>query len=239
MRKLSLGPDTQPLSKKAKNPKSARPHAGTLHVPHTVTHLSPEPHLLHTLTHTHPSGLPITHTCTHRQTASHGLICSLHMGLHPRLSHITPPWLCDRTLSRTSKTHWAVLRHVGQAQPLHPGVIKAEQTPSKSEKQMHGSTCLEPSASPVVSLRPVLRQLWLRFVPSLIMKQALSAPSSGPGLSQPGVRGWPGRVRPGAQATEREKPSPFKVIQAERDKGTSEGKKPPEFLPCTERSHLP
>ena len=100
IRKLSLGPDTQPLSKKAKKSKSARPHAGTLHIPHAVTHLSPEPHLLHTLTHT-PQACP-SHTCAQAgRQLRHGLIHTLQMGPHTRLSHITPPWLCDLVLSLT------------------------------------------------------------------------------------------------------------------------------------------
>lgn len=44
------------------------------------------------------------------------------------------------------------------------------------------------------------------------------------------MRGWSRRVRPGAQAGQREEAGLSEVTQGEIDEGAKAGKKPPEFL---------
>lgn len=192
-RNLSLSPDTQPGSK---NVGLRGPTLG-LSTSLTLTHAYPSSRSPHTpsctptpqarLSHTRAqAGRHLQHTVSHTlQTSEHTLASATPPTDTP------PPWLCDRTLSHTSETHSALLRHVGQAQPLHLEIIKTEQTPSKSEKQMLSKTCSESSESPVVSLRPMLRRLRLPFVPLLIMKQALR-PLLWAWPSQPGVGRWLG-----------------------------------------------
>ena len=95
---------------------------------------------------------------------------------------------------------------------------------------------LNPESPQLFPRRPMLRQL--PFFPLLIMKQVLR-PLLWAGPSQPGVGGAGGQGEmPGAQAAQREEAGSFKVTQGEHGEGTREGKKPPEFLPHTERSHL-
>lgn len=190
MRKLSLSPDTQPGNK------NVGVHGPTLGLSTflTLTHAYLRSRIPHTPSCTPTSqarpshtraqaGRHLQHTLGHTfQTSEYTLASATPPTDTP------PPWLRDRPLSHTSETHSALLRHVGQAQPLHPEIIKTEQTPSKSEKQMPSKTCFESSESPVVSLRPMLRRLWLPFVPLLIMKQAL-CPLLWAWPSQPGVGG--------------------------------------------------
>ena len=128
MRKLSLGPDTQPICKNAQKPHLPPPSCTpTPQALLSHTHAQACRWLQHAPSHTlQTSGCTLTHRhLTHRHTIT--VAVQSYTLSHLRGSLCSP-----------------LLRHRGQAQRLHPETIKAEQTPSKNEKQMPSKTHLEP-----------------------------------------------------------------------------------------------
>lgn len=156
VRRLSLGPEAQPVSNNAQTPTGVHmapklglfPHSLYRHTPTTEAPISrtlsctPTPQVSHT-----PLRLPShshmhSHIHTHPQTDGF----TLPSDTSPTHTHRPCGWAI--TPSHNSETCFALLRHRIQTQALHSEKIEAEQTASGSEKQMPTRSILSSSESP-------------------------------------------------------------------------------------------